>query len=560
MTTKFRVLLVVVCFVSATRAWAYDACYGEPVSMPQATAQSVSCLPGLLSELRTLGYACDRHSFSWWGYAGQSGQWTDQVRCQLPNQITVHVLQMGGEVYLQTNGVAGQKFSECGTAYDRTEYLGTCDEVVPRVEDLADLHAVPYPGIARKAFSRKDSVTVVASDNTCSAIRNDLNRLVTIYTKEGRAGSKLVCIPSATIQKKDPLQVKKYIDSKARITTNGILIIGLDIPAFELFARYPDGRFDTGATDLFYGTNGFTFDPYMLAKTNSAVSPSIYSSNNGTIYSTDYPSRMTLDVGALAKGIASGKNYKQAQWVARWAFQPTGGNLSQKIQRFISRRETYLPVANHNIFITEGSHDLFRPFIAMDFASEYNYFRHMMTNNSGYATDFRRAINADLVRTLTYLDRATTFLELNAHGVSTEIDDVSRYTLQRENIQWFPEIVNFDACWTGAWEYTYPQGPEDSLVSAAFETNTPPLAILGSQILSGTASHGPAGVYIGSGILYDWRKGQNLGARQISYINDNMSKWLASLSDSFFKTSLSVQYLIQILATHSVFGDGTVEY
>jgi len=476
----------------------------------------------------------------------------DSASCHFSNNISVFIYEKSGKIFLDQKSING----------GHTEEVQSCSSLHSRIQEIK---SNPSEGLAARStrdFVSRESVLLVTDEKTCLALDQEINELIKLWKDEGRKDSRRLCIPSTAIQNNNPSQIRAIIQLEAK-KTQGILIVGSDIPPFEFYYatnwEAPWGAYKYGTTDLPYGNFD---DPYWekgLSKYSSGLREVIYKSVD-YIYTLDRPTKIAynLDHWVESQEENSKRPYSQDRWVSRWLSDPH--RMKQDFARFVSRRKAYKPTRGQNILYARGAQGfMFRP----GEHDTYDYLKQAMGHWKDALGDDSRVdffAEADLQQVMRFLNPQLTFLNLMDHGEPEGFGNIRAPNLNE--IGWVPPMVNYDSCLTGAWAYA--RSVSDSLVAHTFGMRAPPVALVASQGIKSLRTVGQADstafdVFL-SPLTTEGLSGQSLGNRQKESLNLNLAgwrnKWLWPQISGSSKSDDVGQYLHSL----SIFGDPTWEF
>lgn len=514
--------------------------------IPQFTSASefetLSCVSQLSHRFpRYLGQGCQRFTISEETPSGL--HFTTQMECHFPNQVTMHVYQHNGQIKSDFRGFSGG-YLYLAPKGNRTKIYETCTELLNDLIEVERFSLSEMPSVSYREFSVHDSVTIAASEENCQFIEEELHLLLKIYLAEGRSNSNLVCIPQAIIELKNPAPIRQYLAKFNRIT-DGMILIGADIPPFELFFEmHHPMRYIYAASDLPYGNN-LEFWDQPLPKTDPK------------------PSVVAYNMNVFARnGLHNA--YIQRHWISRYLGHSLKRNIKENLQRFLQRRALYRPVERHNILIAASAWTNFARYAGQH--STWGYIdeaNHEILKTFPMGTEIRTYVESDLEGIAQHLDKNITFLSLAGHGSGIHIGQFSADAFSR--ISWLPTLVNLETCFGGYWMHdSQDQDPSHMLITNVLHTDVPPLAVTATQAgswLSKLYKSIRSPVVAEDVFLTDWSFVRTLGQRQKETIEFNLrhiDRFVGTESRDIFWRKASFAH--QMFATYSIFGDGTVEF
>lgn len=523
------------------------------IFVPQLTAASefetLSCSPQLFHRFpQHLGQGCHKFTISEETQLGL--HFTTQIECHFPNQVTAHVYQHNGQIKSDFRGFSGG-YLYLAPKDNITRIYETCTELLSDLIEVERFSLSEMPSVSYREFSVHDSVTIAASEENCQFIEEELHLLLKIYLAEGRSNSNLVCIPQTIVELKNPALVRQYL-AKLNTHTQGIMLLGDDIPPFELFFEmHHPMRYIYAASDLPYG-NDLEFWDKPLPKTDQ-----------NSIIRIDVPSVVAYNINLFTRN-GFHNAYVQRHWVSRYLGHSLKRNIKENLQRFLQRRALYLPVERHNILMAASAWTNFARYAGQHSAwAHLDEANHEILKKFPMGTDIRTYVESDLEGITQHLDKNITFLSLAGHGSGIHIGQFSADAFS--GILWLPILVNLETCFGGYWMYgSQDQGPSNMLITNVLHTDVPPLAVTATQAGSWISKFYKSirsPVVEEDVFLTDWSSVRTLGQRQKETIEFNLrriDRFVGTESrDAFWRKA---SFAHQMFATYSIFGDGTVEF
>lgn len=490
-------------------------------------------------------------------WSGQSGckrigrydyhlnSWSEMTYCHFENDVSVDIFDQNLSIRGDIKGLSQIVFENFVESQENhQETFRTCHDLLNRIHALRSLKPFTLPKVGRKSFSHKDGVTLVASDATCDIFSNAFEALLRLLASEGRQGARL-CVPNAIVAQKNPSTIRDFIKSKS-VRTQGILLVGNDIPPFEVLSRGTGGIYDVGHTDTPYGELQHGFWSRGISKETGWVRGPVYK-DNGT-YPVTRPSLWAFDLDQFLASeikLPASKRYVQRHWVARWMGD------ANAFQRYLQRRQSYRPVEKRVFF--HGVDQFTFPFEPGRFYDvDAALYRHVSDSRRGGT--YRAYVQTSLESLTAHFDDSINLASLFSHGNTDGMQGFDSLSLR--NVNWLPEIVNSEGCLTGAWGYS--PGLEKTMVHAVLERPQAPLALIAPQAVTSyptVFSHNEK--IIADRYIMDWPHGQALGQRQIGSFNKNLTHVVGLAQRDSLVTGRAV---LQTFIAHSIFGDGTVEW
>lgn len=488
------------------------------------------------------------------------------ARCHFDNRYTLYLYELAGQSYMDIRGEEGRAVS---TDLPPTQSFSRCEALKVAV---ADYQAKPtiepdFADTNRRPLISQESILLVASIANCELLGPELNLLLSHYHAEGRSHSDLLCLESVLIKQKNPSVIRSAIHKQlANKPISGVMLIGTDIPPFEMFYRTTNST-THGHTDLPYGNIGFPLWDNPIAKQSARLKNKIYFDSDNHIYKTMTPSEYAFDATNF-KNI-HGHVYQQHYWVTRWLPRYTDAMLvKQEFYEFVIRRLQYLaPTAHRLLHLSEYRRiTLGRLETAQ---AEENLAVYL---DSAPGAQGRYFVNTDFYLMLRNMPKNTTVLTLDSHGNGTTAGTVDAMNYYRfEHLTNWPEIVLLANCLNGMWgmhEFNDGNQYQGTLLAAGvLGTSHNTLLVIASQLSTAFAYMGKPSEFQRTTFFADVKKGQSFGARQIGVVNINAQHYITQYHDGRFdrignwQPDKFLASLYQdLLASVSLFGDASLEF
>lgn len=468
--------------------------------------------------------------------------WSNQISCHFKNQITTYVYSKNGSEVVDSSGLTDRSDFR-----DQSIPFASCDEVSAHLDELAQISTQKFAPTTSRNFIDLESVTLVLSQNFCRLLHNETQDLLRTYESEGRKASELLCIDDNLIDKKNPSKIRQFIlQNKSPITQN-ILLVGSDIPTFELFS-IRDGITIYGHSDLPYGSSE-SFWASGISKSSPDLKEKIYRSQN-FLYRMDFPTFYAFDIRQLESVLLSrDHDYRQEFGVSRWIEEQ---NIEDDFRHFVEARKLYSPVNSHNILYAQGGEGvMFRPG-----ESQFSELAKKLKNNFKENFDLQASqvlMETSLDQLTESLDQRTSLLALSDHGNGYSVGNLGADKVA--SLHWLPSVVDLETCFGGAWMLQ--DKPGDSLISRILNIKKPPVAVAATPALKFSSELYEDEVLKTPALFLHWKKGESLFRRQRLNLAQSI-RILFQEIPSYMKKS-RVDFLNQMLSSHSVFGDGSVE-
>lgn len=495
------------------------------------------------------GSICKEHMF----YVDATNEFISETSCHLKNNQTVYAYQKDSELLLDIKGASGGQIVGQEEQSNRTEIFQDCDSMRSRIENLSLFESRKFSIPTNHEFVSKESVLLVASEQTCALLDNDLQDYIHTYLSEGRNESRTLCIPQDLIQKKDPSLIRTFLKDQVS-GINGVILLGSDIPPFEFFLRSGLGTqwvsYDYGTTDLPYGEFNSHFWSKPRSKHSPGIAENIYKSEN-FIYKMTSPTSFTYDLDRFVSSFGNGA-YQQKLWVSRWlSMAVTPENLKSEFRNFLNRRKNYKPYDSQRLVLSRGAESFMlnpgdHSFYSTlsDDVKFWNFFANFQNEALIYP-------ESDMASLIKQMDPSTTILSLTEHGNAEAMGNIFPQTIL--SLSKLPALVNFGGCETGAWGYA--AGSETSLLASVFSISEPPIGVIASQGITSMPTFGRPDIVNAEILLSRWKSGQSLGSRLIETFEANLEDWRTRPFSSFQPAAFPAQ----LFHTVSIFGDGTLE-
>jgi hypothetical protein len=476
------------------------------------------------------------------------------TRIFLPNLLSLYVFQAGSTYYLEIKGLSGGRIVGAESLADRTERFASVEALLARIDALAALAPRELAAPVPRPFQARDSVAVVLSESTHRALKDHVDRyLAHLRDAEGRAGSIALVVPDAIVADRNPARARDFL-AGLQLGTDGLMIVGADIPPFELAStrRTP---FLYATTDLPFGELGSPFWSRPIRKSDRRYAEKVYHSAANQIYRIDRPTPFTFDIDAFADThfAGSGVPYLQRHWVTRWVGTgPSAETLARQFGAFVDARLGYRPPQRHNVLSFMGGRGLLYdpgPDTAMQ--EEFERAHVPLMRNLPDGSSLQTLHEVDLPGAIRRIDPQVTFLNIDEHGTEDAIGDVKRWHLG----PWLPALVHLEACLTGRWAYT---SLDNSIMANVLSLAHPPIAVIASQTEKGFRTMGgPDSIARAEDVFVDgWRPGQSVGSRQVESCNGYLQSWTPGSRAAAWGSG---EPFLQLFASASLFGDGTAE-
>ena len=517
---------------------------------------SLDCTQNLLAELKKKKLSCQDFKMYHGGRASTKERAeVNQISCHFDNNITLFTYQVEQNYFLDIKNMSGGRIATKVDQSDHTEKFQSCEDLSLRIENLSTLSAWSLPEVETSPAQSHETITFLASHSTCEKLGSKLDDYISSVGRGDHSNQK-VCVPRSIINQKNPLAIKSFMNSETAGSTNGIIILGFDIPPFELFYINKQGKplpSDFAMTDLPYGTLGDNFWNKPLNKNDFRLKNKIYFDKN-FMNSTQYPSFFAYDMEEFSRGFSNGNTtYRQDQWVSRIPLE-FDKNGKSNFERYSQRRKAFLQPRSHNHVTATGSSGvLYWPGIHEGYRVTSEAFSYFKSESDRLEV----LSSTNLAGFMNHIDPNTSFLHLNGHASYMGIDNV--YGMTIEKMKWLPPYINLEGCYAGAWGFTDSKTSK-VFISKLFSIESPPLMVIAAQAILAMPVLGWKERYYKHLFLNDWQPGESIGNKQKKIINENFSFWNSIKHEPDWKSHSSQNYLLQIFAVNSIFGDGSVKY
>jgi hypothetical protein len=475
----------------------------------------------------------------------------------LSNQLSLYIFQAGPDLYLEIKGLSGGRMIGAEPLADRTERFPSSAALMTRIAELAQLRPREFAVPRGRPFRSRDSVAVVLSESTYRALKDPVDRYVAhLRIREERAATTVIPVPDAIVAERNPARVRDALRRLAP-ATEGLMLVGPDIKPFELVSTQ-GAAFHFASTDLPYGAFDSPFWDQPVRKSDARYAEKAYHSSPNRVFQMTQPTPFTFDIDAFARGhlARSRAPYAQTYWVTRWVgTDPSPQGLLRQFGAFVTARLQYAPPERHNVLgLAGGTGPLYDPGPDTVMQSTFERSHDALMANAPAGSTLQTVYEADLQGAIVRVDANVTLLNLSEHGTPEAVGEVKAWNLRR--ISRLPPLVHLEACSNGMWGYTK---LEESIVANLLGLAQPPITIVACQTEKGFPTMGgPDGVTKAENVLMDgWKPGQTLGRRQVDSTNGHLRSWDAG--SAVAGRPFPGEAFLQLFATASIFGDGTVE-
>jgi len=508
--------------------------------------QSTSCRDSVLTDPELQSYCHPYLMLHYESYFPLKTVWTDQVRCQFPNQTTSYVYQIGNDQFLDIKGLSGRSMS----ANYSTEAADSCEEVKTQLRQMLTITFDNFQPSSIRKWSEDISLSLIVSEANCQILYDDLGAYLDLLFSEGRHDSELLCIPNRLIQGRNPSSIRRYIHQNRNPMSEALFLIGRDIPVFEIFN---DGSATTslyhGQSDLPYGNllNAYWEKP--IKKTNSRLKNHIYH-KSGNIYKLDYPTPYAFDMARFNPSSQAHHPYVQDLGVGRWI---ENSNLKTDFASYLTRRKAFRPKANPNFVASQGGESVMFRYgenqgwkLIKDNLSEFLQAQEIKPGS------YQIFSETDLSNFLKYLDPETDILYLSEHGTPGDIGNF--HSSEASQIDWWPRIIHFSSCFAGSWTLVEPDEP--SLIRELLNSAHGPVLLTAAQTQVYFRMIENSDSLAKDVFLHSW-KNISIARRQTDSFNTNFEH--LDLRSSGTTPPRKSEYLLQLFSILGVFGDPSIE-
>lgn len=482
------------------------------------------------------------------------------LRCHFASRHTSYYYQHDGKHYLDIRGQG----LENGKAFE----FERCDAAITKLSNEADKEAqLLFSAPVSRALKSNESILVVASQRNCQMLSDSLAQLIEHYQNERRVDSKLLCLKPELIKEKNPASIRNAIHAVInRQSIDGIILVGMDIPPFELFYIH-NKQGSHGHSDLPYGELASEFWRKPIDKSDASLKGKVFYDKPGYVYQTEHPSRYAYNLTNASEVIK--QTYQQKLWVTRWLPSYTDTSLVLgEFDRFVSKRLHYAPTVGQRLLMMSEYYRLglgyFNNHYDQKRVDEFlKYSPHSEAKFYSYSSFHPMVKN---------LPEHTSLLVLDAHGSghrAGSIDSMDYYSFSELTV--WPEIVLLSNCLNGMWGiFNFNDGvnfPGTLLASAVLNSESKPLAVIASQLSTSFHYMGPSSEMQKESFFTSFTEGQSLGRRQVDVVNVNVKYFNKLYNNGRFdqignwdKDAFLAALYIDLLASVSIFGDGSIEF